>query len=244
MSFVHKIPKNWLSDTDTEPKNCLDPGSTETVSRSFPALVDVFAAWCVRWRPKNYTNMKPNFERVNGCPVCVEGIAWHAPGTNGEQILVWWEKQQQWLLRNFFFDTGLTLTAKFTLGKRRWSYILSHKTKLHISSWQLRFLCRILSLKLTVVCLSFICSWTWSWPSSAFWSEKRRRRCTRCTAATGRQTSCSRFRGPSARQSRQTTWRQLYKIGLPGKLILRDYFQENRGVFLKKKNLGEPRCGS
>ena len=29
-------------------------------------------------------------------------------------------------------------------------------------------------------------------------------------------------------------WSQLHKIGLPGKSILRDYFQENRGVFLKK----------
>ena len=38
--FVHKIHKNWLSDTDTEPKNGLDPGSIETVSRFFPALIE------------------------------------------------------------------------------------------------------------------------------------------------------------------------------------------------------------
>ena len=39
MSFEHKIPKKRLVDTDTEPKNRLDPGSTDTVSRSFPALL-------------------------------------------------------------------------------------------------------------------------------------------------------------------------------------------------------------
>ena len=39
MSLVQKIPKNWLFETDTESKICLDPGSTETVSRYFPALI-------------------------------------------------------------------------------------------------------------------------------------------------------------------------------------------------------------
>ena len=39
MSLVQKIPKNWLFETDTESKICLDPGSTETVSRYFPALL-------------------------------------------------------------------------------------------------------------------------------------------------------------------------------------------------------------
>lgn len=32
------------------------------------------------------TNMKANFERGNGCPGCMEGIAWHAPGTNGDKV--------------------------------------------------------------------------------------------------------------------------------------------------------------
>ena len=38
MSFIPKIHKNWLSETDTDPKNGLDTGSTETVSRYVPAL--------------------------------------------------------------------------------------------------------------------------------------------------------------------------------------------------------------
>ena len=41
VSLVQKIPKNWLFETDTESKICLDPGSTETVYRYFPALVSV-----------------------------------------------------------------------------------------------------------------------------------------------------------------------------------------------------------
>ena len=34
------------------------------------------------------------------------------------------------------------------------------------------------------------------------------------------------------------------KIGLPGKSIIGDYFQENRGVILKRGSPGEPRWGS
>ena len=36
---ILKILKNWLFDTDTEPKNELDPGSNNTVSRYVPALI-------------------------------------------------------------------------------------------------------------------------------------------------------------------------------------------------------------
>ena len=38
VSFEVKIPQNWFSEQDTEPKIHVDPGSTEPVSRSVPAL--------------------------------------------------------------------------------------------------------------------------------------------------------------------------------------------------------------
>ena len=33
VSYAWSIPKNWLCEPDIEPKNGLDPGSTEPVSR-------------------------------------------------------------------------------------------------------------------------------------------------------------------------------------------------------------------
>ena len=45
VSFAPSIPKNWLFETDTDPKNGFDPGSTETVSRSFPALIISDVHW-------------------------------------------------------------------------------------------------------------------------------------------------------------------------------------------------------
>ena len=39
VSFAWVIPKLWISEPDTEPKIHLDPGSTEPVSRSVPALL-------------------------------------------------------------------------------------------------------------------------------------------------------------------------------------------------------------
>ena len=39
VSFAHAIPKSWLSEPDTEPKNSLDPGSTEPSYRYSTTLV-------------------------------------------------------------------------------------------------------------------------------------------------------------------------------------------------------------
>ena len=38
VSFEVKIPKNWFSEPDKEPKIYLDPGTTEPVSRPDPDL--------------------------------------------------------------------------------------------------------------------------------------------------------------------------------------------------------------
>ena len=59
ISLVYKIPENWISKPDTEPKCGLHPGSTEPVSRYSPSLKKVIhesllgvgdTLLCIEWQ--------------------------------------------------------------------------------------------------------------------------------------------------------------------------------------------------